>query len=109
MHKFETYASDDATIIIGPEGYVVNVSIGCYFKSNPCLKNLSDMMTAYGFDLVLVDQAIEEYNASNLKSWYKWYKSSDVAVRIDKNPQSITLVAMDREYSKKQKQRTTAP
>lgn len=101
VHMFETGAKNSGMIIIGPEGHVIDTSVSCYHESEPCLSYLDDLMTAHGFDLQFTRRAREEYASNNLKSWYKWQKSRKVAGRIDKDPQALRLVLMDRKHSKK--------
>ncbi len=100
VHEFRKNTTASALIIIGPEGDVISTLVTCSFESNDCLKYLSDLMTAHGFDPDYVDYGKEEFRTNNNVSWHKWHKSKYVKGYMEKNHRFISLRVTNSEYSK---------
>ena len=100
VHDFRKKGSASALIITGPEEDVISTAVTCSFESSDCLKYLSDLMTAHGFDPAYVDYGIEEFRAKNDVSWHKWHKSKYVKGYMEKNHRFISLRVTNKEYSK---------
>ena len=100
VHDFRKKGSASALIITGPGGDVISTAVTCSFESSDCLKYLSDLMTAHGFDPAYVDYGIEESRANNNVEWHKWHESKYVKGFMEKNPRFIGLRVTNRAYSK---------